>query len=318
MFRMLLMTAGALILSTQALASDMPALVDGDWLEQRLGDNDLVILDVRSAIDDGGDRSAFEAAHIPGSRYSNYIQDGWRESRNDVAGLMPQVEQLEGLIGGLGIGNDDSVIVVPAGTGETDFGSAARIYWTFKVLGHDRVAILDGGFAGWQQQGREIASGSPATPEPQTFQASLREALIATTEEVEKARSSQAQLVDARPSDYFSGDTTSPAVRRAGTIPGSTNLPHHTLMRGNEGAFFLDTEGLQARINEAELDRSVKTIAFCNTGHWAATDWFVLSEIAGFDNVSMYDGSMAEWTISDSRPVQAAKRGLSKLLDFIN
>lgn len=318
MFRILLMTASALALTAQALAADMTPLVDGDWLQRHLEDDDLVILDVRSAIDDGGDRSSFEAAHIPGSIYSNYIEDGWRESRNDVAGLMPQVEQLENVIGGLGIGNTDSVVVVPAGTGETDFGSAARIYWTFKVLGHERVAILDGGFAGWQQQGREVASGSPAVPEPETFEASLREELIATTEEVEAARSTQAQLVDARPADYFKGDTTSPAVRRAGTIPGSTNLPHHTLMRGNAGAFFLDIDGLQARINEAELDRSARTISFCNTGHWAATDWFVLSEIAGFDDVSMYDGSMAEWTISESRPVQVAKRGLSKLLDYIN
>jgi thiosulfate/3-mercaptopyruvate sulfurtransferase len=318
MLRTLLMAAGAMLLSTQALASDIMPLVDGDWLDQHRDDDDLVILDVRSAIDDGGDRSSFEAAHIPGSLYSNYIEDGWRESRNDVAGLMPQLEELEALIGGLGIGNDDTVVVVPAGTGETDFGSAARIYWTFKVLGHDRVAILDGGFAGWQQQGREVASGSPAAPEPESFEASLREELIATTEEVEAARSSQAQLVDARPSDYFKGDTTSPAVRRAGTIPGSTNLPHHTLLRGNEGAFFLDTDGLQARINEAELDRSARTISFCNTGHWAATDWFVLSEIAGFEDVSMYDGSMAEWTVSESRPVEVAKRGLSKLLDYIN
>jgi thiosulfate/3-mercaptopyruvate sulfurtransferase len=318
MFRTLSIMAGTLLIVFQAHAADLTPLVDGDWLKAHLDDDNLVILDVRSAIDDGGDRESFESARIPGSLYSNYIEDGWRESRNDVAGLMPDVDDLETLIGSLGIGNDDTVVIVSAGTGETDFGSAARIYWTFKVLGHDAVAILNGGFAGWQQQGFEVASESSPNPEPATFQASLREELIATTEEVEAARSSQAQLVDARPSDYFTGDNKSPAVRVAGTIPGSTNLPHHTLMRGQDDAFFLDVDGLQARINEAELDRNAQTIAFCNTGHWAATDWFVLSEMAGFDNVSMYDGSMAAWTVSDSRPVQVAKRGLGRLLDFFN
>ncbi len=318
MFRTLSILAGTLLIAFQAHAADLTPLVDGDWLEAHLDDDNLVILDVRSTIDDGGDRESFEAAHIPGSVYSSYTEDGWRESRNDVAGLMPAVADLENVISDLGIGNDDTVVIVPAGTGATDFGSAARVYWTFKVLGHDDVAILNGGFAGWQQQDFEVANGPTPDPEPANFQASLREDLIATTEEVEAARSSQAQLVDARPSDYFTGDNKSSAARVAGTIPGSTNLPHQTLMQGQDGAYFLDVDGLQARINEAELDRNAQTIAFCNTGHWAATDWFVLSEMAGFDNVSMYDGSMAAWTLSDARPVQVAKRGLGKLLDFFN
>nr|WP_255775086.1 rhodanese-like domain-containing protein [Halomonas alkalisoli] len=66
------------------------------------------------------------------------------------------------------------------------------------------------------------------------------------------------------------------------------------------------------------MDRNARTITFCNTGHWAATDWFVLSEVAGFDNVAMYDGSMAAWTISDSRPVQLARRGLERLQEALD
>ncbi|GGY07005.1 sulfurtransferase [Litchfieldella qijiaojingensis] len=318
MFKALIMTVGLLALASRAVAADPTPLVEAKWLNDHLGDDDLVVLDVRSGIDDGGDRDSFEQARIPGSIYSSYTDDGWRETRDDVVGLLPPVEDLEQLIGGLGIGNDDTVVIVPAGTGPTDFGSAARVYWTFKVLGHDQVAILNGGFAGWQQQGYEVASGTPAPRDAVDFEASLREELIATTDEVEAARESQAQLVDARPVDYFRGDTKSPVVRVAGTIPGSINLPHHTLLQDRNNAFYLDSEGLQSRINEAELDPSARTVSFCNTAHWAATDWFVLSEIAGFDNVTLYDGSMAEWTISDSRPVETVKRGLGRLLDFFN
>ncbi|MBD3895844.1 sulfurtransferase [Halomonas sp. ML-15] len=310
MLRILTLSLATLWFSTQLYASDMTPLIDAEWLDRHLDEDNLVVLDVRSDIDGGGGRDAFEAAQIPGSLHTRYGEDGWRESRNDVAGLMPAVEELEQLIGELGIDNDNRVVIVPAGTGPTDFGTAARIYWTFKILGHDQVAILDGGFAGWQQQGFEVVSGPTPSLEPATFRAELREALIATTEQVEEARQHQTQLVDARPADYFTGETTSPAVRLAGTIPDARNLPHQSHLNDRNGAFYLDTAGLDARINAAELSRDERTIAFCNTGHWAATDWFVLSEIAGFDNVAMYDGSMAAWTIGESRPVQLARRGL--------
>lgn len=95
------------------------------------------------------------------------------------------------------------MVIVPAGTGATDFGSAARVYWTFRVLGHDQVTILNGGFAGWRAAGYEVVSGAGADFELANFEGALQADLIATLEEVEEARESQAQLVDARPSDYF-------------------------------------------------------------------------------------------------------------------
>lgn len=201
---------------------------------------------------------------------------------------------LERLIGGLGIGNDNPVVIVPAGTGPTDFGSAARVYWTFRVLGHDDVSILNGGFAGWQAQGHKVASGEDQGRDMVRFQGSLQEDLIASLEEVEQARQSQAQLVDARPSDYFRGENQSPAARAPGTIPGSRNLPHTGFLGQQDSAWYLDQEGITARVNQADLDPATRTISFCNTGHWAATDWFVLSELAGFQEVALYDGSMAE------------------------
>lgn len=309
---------GVLSVATQVQALEMTPLVDAQWLDAHQEEPSLVILDVRSSIDNGGDAASFREAHIPGSRYTSYTDDGWRESRDSVAGLMPEVGALEALIGRLGISNESDVVIVPAGTGPTDFGSAARVYWTLKVLGHDDVSILNGGFAGWQQQGYDVASGDTDAFDPANFEASLREHLVASTEEVEAAREAQAQLVDARPSDYFAGDTKSPAARVAGTIPGARSLPHQSHLNVQNGAYYLDVDGLQSRINEADLDSRERTIAFCNTGHWAATDWFVLSEIAEFDNIAMYDGSMAAWTISDLRPVQLAREGIKQVRELLN
>ncbi|PKM04124.1 MAG: sulfurtransferase [Gammaproteobacteria bacterium HGW-Gammaproteobacteria-6] len=298
--------------------ADTQPLVDARWLNENLAREDLVVLDVRSAIDNGGDRSSFEKAHIPGAIYSSYTGDGWRESRNGVAGLLPPVASLERLIGSLGIGNDDTVVIVPAGTGVTDFGSAARVYWTFRVLGHDSVTILNGGFAGWQAAGLEVASSESERRDVVQFDGTLQQDLIASLEEVEAARKSQAQLVDARPSDYFTGETKSPAARAPGTIPGSRSLPHADFLGQQDQAWYLNAAVISSKVNQAELDPFARTIAFCNTGHWAATDWFVLSELVGFQEVALYDGSMAEWSQDSNRPLQVAKRGLGKILDFFN
>ncbi|MEQ8184409.1 sulfurtransferase [Marinobacter salarius] len=306
--------------SSLAMASEKKAtpLVDAQWLDANLGRENLVVLDVRSGIDDGGDRSSFQKAHIPGAIYSSYTGDGWRENRGGVAGLLPPVASLERLIGGLGIGNDDTVVIVPAGTGATDFGSAARVYWTFRVLGHDAVTILNGGFAGWKAEGFETVSGEGDQRPVADFDGSLQQALIASLEEVEEARGTQAQLVDARPSDYFRGENQSPAAKAPGTIPGSRSLPHAGFLGERKSAWYLNEDSITARVNEAELNPATRTIAFCNTGHWAATDWFVLSELAGFEEVALYDGSMAEWSQDSSRPLQVAKKGLGKLLDVFN
>ncbi|MCE8034106.1 sulfurtransferase [Billgrantia tianxiuensis] len=305
----LIVAAVALAFAGTAQAMHPSPLVDAEWLDAQLDNDDLVVLDVRSAIDDGGDRAAFETARIPGSRYSNYAEDGWREERDGVAGLMPDVEDLSELIGDLGIDNGNTVIVVAGGTGPTDFGSAARVYWTFKALGHDEVAILNGGFAGWEQQGFETASGPADPPEATFFTATLREELLATTEEVEASRQAGEQLVDARPEGFYTGTQQSPDARVPGTIPGSLNLPHDGALVERDGAWYLEPERLTAAIDALELDREAPTVAFCNTGHWASSGWFQLSEVGGLENVTMYDGSMAAWTRDDSRPVHLADRG---------
>ncbi|MCK7545218.1 sulfurtransferase [Marinobacter bryozoorum] len=317
MFR--LVFALTMFFSSLVMADDStPALVDADWLAANLEREDLVVLDVRSGIDNGGDRSTFEQGHIPGAVYSSYTGDGWRENRDGVTGVLPPVRSLERLISSLGIGNDDTVVVAPAGTGPTDFGSAARVYWTFKVLGHDDVAILNGGFAGWKAAGQDIAEGQGERRDVTQFTAERQDELLATLEEVQAARDSQAQLVDARPEDYFRGENQSPAARAPGTIPGALNLPHQSFIDEQDQVFYLDEAVVSEQVNLAELDPQARTIAFCNTGHWAATDWFVLSELAGFEEVAMYDGSMAEWSQDSDRPIQVAKKGLGKLLDLFN
>jgi len=307
-----LLAATLLTLTGTALARSLEPLVSVEWLQSHLGESGLVVIDIRSAID-GGARSDFEAGHIPGAVYSSYTEAGWRQNSNGIPGMVPPVADLEALIGGLGIDNATDVVIVPAGVGSTDFGSAARIYWTFKLLGHDRVAILNGGHRAWLESGAPVAEGWQ-DPLPATFVADFRPHLLASVDDVARAPAAGIQLVDNRPADQFAGQDQHPAARAAGTIPGARNLEQQHLTR--EGtAFLLDEAAIASLMAQANISRDQQTITFCNTGHWAALGWFAMSEIAGIDNVAMYDGSMVEWAQDANRPLQIQRTGLAGLID---
>ncbi|RZU98319.1 sulfurtransferase [Spiribacter vilamensis] len=298
--------------SASALAAT-PPLVGPDWLSDRVENSDIAVLDVRSAIDDG-DKIAFADGHIPGAVDAGYTSHPWRATQDDVVGKLPPVDELETLIGSLGVENGDTVVVVPAGTGPTDFGSAARIYWTFKTLGHDDVTILNGGYQGWVASGESVATGL-VSPEQTSFSADLRQSMLVSTDAIENADTRGLQLVDARPSDYFKGETKHPEAAAAGTIPDAVNLEHQRFF-SNDDVWRFDESSVSSIVDGITLDADRRPVSFCNTGHWASTTWFALSEIEGVDNVGLYDGSMVEWTANESRPVAVAKRGLARILEF--
>ena len=106
-----------------------------NWLADRLANDRLVVIDLRNKIDSGS-YETFLQGHIPGSVHSDYLKDGWRVGKDDVVGLLPTEAQFEALARKLGVSSDSHVILVPAGVSSTDFGSAARAYWTFKTFGH--------------------------------------------------------------------------------------------------------------------------------------------------------------------------------------
>jgi len=246
-----------------ARAADATPLVSVDWLAAHRGDTDLVVLDIRSAIDGGG-AEAFVKAHIPGAVHSDYDKAGWRVTRDGVPFRLPSVAALEKLIGELGSDEDDRVVVVPAGVHASDFAAAARVYWTLKVAGLARVSILDGGFAAW------IAN--PANPierglrplSPKIFTASIDHNLVAATPDVEQAeREHAAALVDARPATFFLGREKAPQVALYGHIAHAINLDH---------ASFYDpaTNRLRPAADLAKIAARVPAgpaIAYCNTGH---------------------------------------------------
>ncbi len=306
-------SAGLLALTSAAHAGPaVTPLVDTDWLASNLDDPDLAIIDVRSAID-GSNAETFAAGHIPGAVYASYTGAGWREAQDGVPGKLPPVERVSNLIGSLGVDNDDSVVIVPAGVNSTDFGSAARVYWTFKYLGHEDVAILNGGYQAWVDAGGDVATGA-SQPQAADFAVDLQPELLADTAAVEAALEGGDQLVDARPAAQYSGEAKHPAARAAGTIPGAASLEQQLLVEAGS-ARFLDRGRVESLIETAGIDGDGPVVSFCNTGHWAATAWFALSEVAGLESVALYDGSMTEWTQDPSLPLAQGQQALTELLN---
>lgn len=269
-------------------------LVSAEWLAGNLDADDLVIIDYRPP-------SAFEQAHIPGAVQTDY-PGRWRTTSNGVPWALPEISDLEAFLSSLGIGAETSVVVMPAGTDATELGGATWIYWVLKHLGHDAVAVLDGGWAAWSAEGRPIASGPAHTPEPAAFVADTRPEVLATTEYVARHLDSATVLVDARPPSQYAGETQSGLVTRAGHIPGAIDLDNALLFDASAGRLkTIDT--LEPLLPDALGDRSVAIIAYCNTGHWSSILWFVLHEVLGFEDVRLYEGSMAAWSRNPDLPV---------------
>lgn len=273
-------------------------LITTSWLTDHLTDPSVLVLDIRST--ESGGSAGFEAGHIPQAVHSDYAADGWRVASGGAGGLLPDPAALAHLLGRLGITPEHHVVIVSAGLAPADFSAAARVYWTLKVAGHDRVSILDGGFEAWRSAGRPIGTGpsapSAGTPYPVRIDGTAR----ATIGDVEQAvRRGTAALLDGRSRAQFEGQDKSPQAARAGRLPGAIHLDHSQAFEPGSGRLRPPTE----------LERmfaglpSGPVVSYCNTGHLASANWFVLSEVLGRPGISLYDGSMSEWTQDPGRPV---------------
>ena len=300
---LIVLVAGALLALTHAAPAAEPAqpLVDAAWVKDNIGKPDVVFLDVRGKID-------YMRGHVPGAVNTSLGRDGWRiRDANGVPGMLGKPDVLAKLIGGFGIDNSTHVVLVPWGYSAGDMGTATRIYWTFKVLGHDAVSILNGGMAAYTDAaGNPLEKGRMKTkPQAKTFTVALRADMIPTKVDVKMALENGTPLMDNRPSGQFLGITQSGATARPGTIPGAKNLPLDWLTE-NGGGEFRNKSALAKLFELAGLPIEGDQIAFCNTGYMSSVGWFAASEVLGNKKAKMYDGSLAEWTADQDLPVQSA------------
>ena len=275
-------------------------LVSADWLALHNGTPGLLVLDIRSAVDGGG-RQAFEQAHVPGAFHTDYAKDGWRVVKGMASGLLPDVTEMKRLFARFGLSPSDHVIIVSAGSSAGDFCAAARVYWTLKIAGHEKMSILDGGMLAWvSDSARPLEAGAGATGKsaldyPVTLKPELRSDLAAVARPI---GSEDAVLLDTRATSFFEGESKSPQALRAGRLPGAVHLDN-VLAFDNTAKRLKAAPELRALF--AKIDGK-PSVSYCNTGHQAAITWFALSEILR-QPATIYDGSMSEWTEDPGRPV---------------
>lgn len=293
------LAASAVLAASCFPAMAAEPLVDAGWLSERRGDPQLVVVDIRKEED-------YAQGHIPGAVRATYGEFGWRETVDGVIGMLPPLEAINAKIGSLGIDPATHVVVVPYGANSTDVGAAARVYWTFKVLGHGKVSLLDGGMNAWTSQDEYLLrtkADAPAAASPYPGRVD-RQLVIDTAGLLAKVESGEVQPVDARTDEQWNGEKKHPKALAFGAIATAQRLPQADLIDPDTGRFVPAAEVLKvARAHGWQADGDRPLVSYCNTGHWAATAWFALAEVAEIEDVVLYDGSMVAWTRDEANPL---------------
>lgn len=280
-----------LLVSGQAIA--FGPIVSPQELKTLSERGDVRVLDIREA-QGTPEAPNYDAGHIPGSVSAPY--SSFRGNKSNPGRPVPEAK-LSALLGSIGITPATKIVVTNRGTDATDFGAAARVYWTLKVSGLKNIAILDGGLKGWMAAGYAFTTDKPAI-KPTTLSLKYDESEIVTIDEVSQAlgsKDSKTKLVDARPAGFFKGEVRHDAASRYGTLPGAQNFSHDQWFLPKSATLKSKSE-IESLAKRAGLIHDQETVSFCNTGHWAATNWFVLSEVLGQKGVKMYPESIVAWS----------------------
>lgn len=272
-------------------------LVSADWAEKNLGTEGVVFLEVDE------DTTAYDGGHLPGAVKINWTTELQDAVRRDI----PTQEQFSALLSEKGVGNDDLVVLY----GGNNNWFAAYAYWEFKLYGHDKVVLLDGGRKKWELDGRTLTTEVP-TRTATTYAAKAADDSIRAKRDEVVAAIDTKNLVDVRSPDEFSGKILAPAhlpqeqSQRPGHIPSAINIPWSKA--ANEDGTFKSDEDLTALYGEAGFDAGKSTIAYCRIGERSSHTWFVLRELLGHGDVKNYDGSWTEYGSLIGVPIELGAR----------
>ncbi len=260
-------------------------LVEAEWLEQRLNDQSIRIVEVDE------NPALYAQAHIPGAIGFDWKQDLQDPLRRDFLDAQAFGE----LFGGRGISNDHTIVLY----GDRSNWFAAYTYWYLKYYGHQKVLLLNGPREKWISDGRPTTAEMSGYP-PAGFMAQPGDETIrARRDEVLEAIDAPTRLVDVRSPAEFTGEIVSPSgyeqegAQRAGHIPSAASVPWSQAV--NDDGTFKSAAELRDLYTDKGVLGGEDIIAYCRIGERSAHTWFVLHELLGQDRVKNYDGSWTEW-----------------------
>ncbi|MXZ45462.1 MAG: sulfurtransferase [Chloroflexi bacterium] len=302
------MTRRARLEQTMAFAHP-EFLVSTDWLAEHLADDDVRVFESTVFLrrDDSGfrvepGRGEYESGHIPGAGFLD-LQGDFSDNDHALRFMMPSAEAFAEAAGRHGI-SETSRLVLYDRAGSS---WAARLWWMFRSMGCERVAVLDGGWRRWADEGRAVSTDE-ATYEPTTFTPTADPARFADLAEVrafiEAGDGRGSCLINALSREQHAGADGGGAYGRPGHIPGAVNVPAMELTDPDTG-LYLPAEELAAAFEQAGADRAQRVVTYCGGGIAASNDAFVLS-LLGYEDVAVYDASMSEYAADPSLPLEVA------------
>ena len=275
----------------------MTPLVTTEWLAAEIGKSDLRVIDATLIPpgETGDARAAFEAAHIPGAVFLDL--DEVVDSASPLPHMLPPPEKFASRMQALGLGDGSRIVVYD----NSPLHSAARAWWMLTLFGAHEVMVLDGGFAKWQAEGRQIESGRPVVRHRHFTVWADRKSVRSEAQMLDNLRSKGEQVVDARPAGRFEGSEPEPREGlRGGHVPGARNLPIANLF--NADGTWKQGDDLRAAFTAAGVDLARPIVATCGSGITAAVIYFGAT-LLGATQLALYDGSWSEWGASATNPV---------------
>ncbi|MBU0665178.1 MAG: hypothetical protein KJ990_11625 [Proteobacteria bacterium] len=276
------------------------SLVSIDWLAKNLSKSGVVILDV-------GDFTNYEKNHIPGAIKAF---GPWQTMNDEFVGfMMPKTDDLVQMLRNYGVNDDSSIIIYDEGITAMDTARSARALWTLHVLGHNDVAILNGGFAAWEQAGKPVSTTATTPTSPGNLSAKLVADKVATLDEVKKKIGTKTIFLDNRVTSEFFGHEKKSHIKRYGHLSNALIWPSNYMSNAGinlSPAIMKDHAALTQMAAGVGIpaDKDAEIITYSNHGLQAAMGYFVLHDLLGYKNVKIFDGSILEAAADKSVPME--------------
>ncbi len=275
----------------------MDTLVSTQWLENHLGDADLVVLDcsvhteqTETGFQNHSGRASFDSEHIPMAGFADLTKE-LCDTDSDIEFALPEPEAFCAEMGALGVGDQSRVVLYD----NSMSAWAARVWWMLRWVGFDQAAILDGGLKLWKAEGRALSS-EPAKHPNRKLTCNSRPDVIADRKEVMAAIDNPAiSLIDTLPEASYRGEMS--IYGRPGHIPTAINICGINML--DETGRYLPREQLEAMY---PADRNSRQITYCGGGILASLNAFVMTRL-GFTDVAVYTASLQEWARDPANPM---------------
>jgi thiosulfate/3-mercaptopyruvate sulfurtransferase len=282
-----------------ALSKAKTWLIETDELARDLGAPDLVIIDATWYMpNEGKDAHAeYLDEHIPGALFFDI--DEIADTKSTLPHMLPPPEKFSSRMRGMGVGDGSRIVVYDS----RGLYSAARVWWTFRVMGVDDVSVLNGGLPKWRREGLPLERGAPPNRTTRHFTARRNLELVRDLSDMKALlKDKSAQIIDARAPERFAGKAPEPrAGLRSGHIPGSHNVPFGKLL--NQDGTLKSAPQLQRLFEQAGVDLNKPVVTSCGSGITASVLALGLAEL-GHRRTSVYDGSWSEWGADQSLPIE--------------